>query len=154
MNRNGFTLVEMVVVVVIIGILAALAIPRFMGSTNKAKVVEFKPILKQIVTLQLTYKQEKEVWGDAAAIGFSAPVTVDATPTAGTSRFKYSVLDATNNGIVGSATPVNDKVLKDMNGKPLVGGSDIACADTLSNLFANSDALVGVSNLTKNLNCK
>ena len=35
--RKGFTLVELMVVIVIIGILAALAITRFLGATNKSK---------------------------------------------------------------------------------------------------------------------
>ncbi|MCK4273212.1 prepilin-type N-terminal cleavage/methylation domain-containing protein, partial [bacterium] len=39
-NRRGFTLIELMIVVVIIGILAALAIPRFMQATTKSKQSE------------------------------------------------------------------------------------------------------------------
>ncbi len=46
------------IVVVIIGILAALAIPRFMRSTTKSKQSEAKQLLKQIYTMQRAYRQE------------------------------------------------------------------------------------------------
>lgn len=37
MNRKGFTLIELVIVIVILGILAAVAIPRFVDLTGQAK---------------------------------------------------------------------------------------------------------------------
>jgi prepilin-type N-terminal cleavage/methylation domain-containing protein len=56
-NRKGFTLIELMIVVVIIGILAALAIPRFMTATTRAKQSEAKQILKQVYTMQHAYRQ-------------------------------------------------------------------------------------------------
>ena len=38
--RSGFTLVELAVVVVIIGVLAAFAVPRFMASVERSKAAE------------------------------------------------------------------------------------------------------------------
>jgi type II secretion system protein G len=37
-NKKGFTLVEIMTVFVIIGIISAIAIPRFMGSQNRARI--------------------------------------------------------------------------------------------------------------------
>lgn len=38
MNRKGFTLIELVMVIVILGILSAIAIPKFVDLTGEAKV--------------------------------------------------------------------------------------------------------------------
>ena len=56
-SSKGFTLIELMIVVVIIGILAAMAIPRFMRVTTKAKQSEAKQLLKQIYTMQRAYRQ-------------------------------------------------------------------------------------------------
>ena len=66
-NSKGFTLIELMIVVVIIGILAALAIPRFNQASARAKEKEADGILKQIYTLQQTYYANNGVY--AAAFG-------------------------------------------------------------------------------------
>ncbi len=98
-NKKGFTLIELMIVVVIIGILAALAIPRFMRSTTKAKQSEAKQLLKQVYTMQHAYRQEfnsyclNGVTATSAAGTAFARIGVDVGATA---RYSYVMAAAAN----------------------------------------------------------
>lgn len=58
-NRKGFTLIELIVVIVIIGILAAILIPRLSGFTDKAKGTEAVVWAKEVATAFDSYYAEK-----------------------------------------------------------------------------------------------
>ena len=59
MNNKGFTLVELVVVMIIVGILAAVAIPKYMNYSVKSKVSEFPTVLTSIYTAEEAYNAEQ-----------------------------------------------------------------------------------------------
>ena len=54
-RRNGFTLVELLVVVVVIGILAAIAIPKFAATKGKANFAGMRSDLHNLTTAQESF---------------------------------------------------------------------------------------------------
>ncbi len=83
-DSKGFTLLELAIVVIVVGVLATLAIPRFMSTSIKAKQAEAQGILKQIYTLENGYFQEHSQYcNDLTLLG------VDLTANR---RYNYSVV--------------------------------------------------------------
>jgi general secretion pathway protein G len=59
---NGFTLIELMVVIVILGILAAIIAPRVIGRTDDAKVTEAKVQIRNLETALNLYKLDNGVY--------------------------------------------------------------------------------------------
>ncbi len=72
-GKKGFTLIELMIVVAIIGILAAIAIPNFLRFQAKSKQSEAKTNLGGIFTAQTSYFGEKNTFGTFSHIAW-APV--------------------------------------------------------------------------------
>lgn len=54
-NRKGFTLVELVVVIAIIGILAGIAVPRFLDATASARGAKIVADMRTIQSAEMIY---------------------------------------------------------------------------------------------------
>ena len=73
--RLGFTLVEIIVVVVIIGLLATIVIPKFSSSRERALLTAMKSDLRNLLTVQ-------EGWlADSGSYATSFPTTIWRTTT-------------------------------------------------------------------------
>jgi type IV pilus assembly protein PilA len=69
---KGFTLIELMIVVAIIGILAAIAIPNFIKFQARSKQSEAKTNLKALYTAERSYYQEKDTYSSfMSTVGFA-----------------------------------------------------------------------------------
>lgn len=70
-NQKGFTLIEIMIVVAIIGILAAISIPNFLRYQAKSRQSEAKINLGGIFVAQTSYFGEQSTFGSFDRIGFA-----------------------------------------------------------------------------------
>jgi type IV pilus assembly protein PilA len=93
-NKKGFTLIELMIVVAIIGILAAIAIPNFLRFQAKSKQSEAKTNLKAIYTAETGYYGENNTYNTFDRVNWQ-PV--------GVARYSYDL--GADTGITPAAGP-------------------------------------------------
>jgi type IV pilus assembly protein PilE len=102
----GFSMTELLVVLVIIGVLVLLALPRLMPVVTKAKTTEAKLNLKQVYMLQKSYKFENDKYSaDLNQIGFEQEKLVSE---GGAARYKIEMVESELNSFRAIATATVD----------------------------------------------
>ncbi len=61
-RQSGFTLIEILVVVMILGLLISLAVPQFLGRTDEARVVKAKADMKAVEAALSLYKLDSGIY--------------------------------------------------------------------------------------------
>ena len=105
---KAFTLTEVLVVLVIVGILVLLALPNLLPLITKAKSTEAKIQLEHVYTLERTHFYEKSKYSnDLPAIGFIQEKLVTESEN-GQANYQIEIVEASTTGFTAKATAVAD----------------------------------------------
>jgi len=128
---KAYTLTEILVVLVIIGILVLLALPNLLPAVNKAKKLEAKQQLAYVKTLEKDYFYEHSSYSkDLNEIGFiQEKLSTDGN---GKANYRIEIINATSTSFTARATAV-----KDFNGYGKYNVCEIAHDGNLKEVLAN-----------------
>ncbi len=76
-GRRGFTLIEITIVLLLIGILASMAVYTYRMMINKARMTQAKTVLGHLTKTQATYFSDHEVYTDCVVLLDFDPVKYD-----------------------------------------------------------------------------
>jgi type IV pilus assembly protein PilA len=128
-SEQGFTLVELLVVIIIIGILAAVALPNFLNQAAKAKQTEAKQNIGMINRVQSIYRAQNDQFAssfDLVAIGTLS----GATGNTSTSYYSYTLVASTEN------TSISSQAI-DSGLKGYIGGTERYTNSTSQSVIAS-----------------
>ena len=102
----AFTLQELLIVLVIMGILILLALPNLMPLISKTKSMEAQMNLKHVNTLQRSYfMQYGKYNADLEEIGFEHERTIEEN---GNANYRIEIIEASHRGFSARATALVD----------------------------------------------
>ena len=105
---KAYTLTEILVVLVIIGILVLIALPNLLPLITRAKSVEAKTQLSHVQTLEQSYFYEHSKYSkDLGEIGFIQDKLTTETKD-GRANYRIEITNATNTTFTATATAVVD----------------------------------------------
>src|SRR5438132_13570331 len=89
-SEAGFTLVELLIVILIVGILSAVAVPLYHGYTKDARLAEAKALAGSAMTSLSGCVQDKGTGGNCVVSEVQQRIRLDADNTADDGRWQLA----------------------------------------------------------------
>ncbi|MBL6974006.1 MAG: prepilin-type N-terminal cleavage/methylation domain-containing protein [Sulfurimonas sp.] len=100
-SKYAFTMIEMIFVIVVLGILAAVAVPRMAATRTDAQITKGIADISSIRSAIITERQARLIKGDSNyinSLSSSATTLFDGNGTAGSELLMYGITAGTSNG--------------------------------------------------------
>jgi type IV pilus assembly protein PilA len=96
-SDHGFTLIEILIVIVILGVLAAIAIPKYSKAKDKAYFTVMRTDLRNLMTAQEAYRQLGGAY-------YGGPIPAPGTDLQPSSGVTITIVESSNTGWAAAAT--------------------------------------------------
>jgi type IV pilus assembly protein PilE len=109
-SRAGLTLIELLMVIVIVGVLAAIAIPMYSGYMQRARRADAKTALEQVRAAQEMWRAEKGSYCFDASAEATLRTTMGAPATAVSNYYTWSFTVKNATAFTARATAIGSQV--------------------------------------------